>query len=107
MTFFIPPTDIAKFISAAIFNFYTMFAVLNAPVNRAGRRRHIKRNFHVLCGQCFQIRAHFIGNVSNRRDAIGANYHRVHFSMLHQMSARVVRNDRVRHTKTSQLPSRQ
>ena len=80
---------------------------MQAHVQRRCRHGHIKRHPVVECGQRFQIGADLVADIAARGDAVAADEHQVHLTALHQVPARVVSHQRVRHTGLRQFPSGQ
>lgn len=55
----------------------------------------------------FQVRSDLVCDVAIRADAIGSHDHEVDLPLLHQVSAGIVGNDRVRHPMPAKLERRQ
>ena len=81
--------------------------VVDGPVD--GRRRHGRVEGHavVVGGKRLEVRADLVGHIAAGAHAICAHQHEVDVPVLHQVTARVVDDQRVRHTVRGQLPRRQ
>ena len=78
-------------------------AVLKAPVDGRERQRHEERDVVVARGERLEIGADLVGDVAGRRGAVGADDAEIDLSLLHQMPAGIVGDQRMRHAMRAEL----
>lgn len=82
-------------------------AVIKGKVERRGGERHIKRNAVVVRRQCLEIGTDLVGSVAPAGNPVRADDDDVHLPVLHEMPARIVRDQRVGHAVPGELPRRE
>ena len=102
-----PPRDCRDLIPVPFFDRNFCQTVSDRPVDSGGRQRHIERHIVVFRGQRLEIGADFVGDIAASGRAIRAGDADIDESVLHQVPAGVVNDQRVRHLVFCQFPGRQ
>ena len=99
-----PALDPGDFFLSPFFDGDLCNAVINGPVNGRGRQRDIEGHIVVARGEGLQIGADLVAHVATRRGAVRTGDNQINQTMLHQMSAGIVDDQRVRHAMLAKFP---
>ena len=97
---------IRNLIRGALLDWNLTQSIVDTEVDRGRRQCNIEWNAIIVRRERFQIRPNLVANVSIGRDPIRTDDDKINHAMLHQMTAGIVRDNRVRDALMSKFPSR-
>ena len=91
-------------VGAALLDGDFLQAVADGPVDGRARQRDVKRHAVVARGERLEVGADLVADIALRRGAVGADDAEIDQAVLHEMAARVVDDDGVRHAVLVEFP---
>ena len=82
-------------------------ALIERPVDRAERQRHIEGHAVIAGGERLEVRADLIADIPCRRGSIAPDDDHIDLAPLHEMAAEIIGDHRVRHAVRGKLECRQ
>ena len=96
--------DDADLIAVAVLDRDIVQRVGDLPVDRGRGYGRVERHVVVVGGERLQVGADLVAHIAARRHAVGTDNHDIHLAVLHQVAARVIDDQRVRHAMRCQFP---
>ena len=97
----------ADLVGLSFLNGNLMPTVAQGKIEGGRRKRHIERYPVVGSGKRLQIRADLVGGITAARHSVRSGDDQIHHAVLHEVSARIVDDEIMRHAVSAELPGGQ